>query len=97
MSLGADGGGASGVVQAFGTSGRGLNVDELADLALARIIVVADTAPQPIRDQAIAFREKIRPVLTHYLRQAARSDRVTAAAKLREAGQSVAADIILIG
>ncbi len=89
--------GASGVgeVQAFGTKGRGLNVEEIADLALRKLIHIGDTAPPVLREQAHQFRERIRHVLVHYLHQAIRSDRTTLYNELRGAGFPEVADIVL--
>ena len=76
------------------TENRGFTPDELTDDVLSRIIYVADTAPPEIRDQAIAFRERLRPVIRNAMAQAVRSDRTTLAAKLAEAGQHEAAQIV---
>jgi hypothetical protein len=84
-----------GEVKAFGTSGRGLSVDEVADLALNKMLGVADSAPPVIRDQAQAFKERLRSVLVHYMRQAVRSDRTTLFNQLNKAGQHEAANLIL--
>ena len=84
-----------GAVVVSTTTGRGLTPDEIADMALRKIIGIAETAPPPIRDQAIAFREQLRPVLVHYLYMAAKSDRTTLHHALKAAGQTEAADLIL--
>jgi hypothetical protein len=84
-----------GEVKAFGTSGRGLSVDEVADLALNKMLGVADSAPPVIRDQAQAFKERLRSVLVHYMRQAVRSDRTTLFNQLNEAGHPDVASLIL--
>lgn len=93
--LGAQGTAQVGEVQAFGTHGRGLNVEELADLALRKIIHIADTAHPEIREQANQFKENLRPVLMRYMHQAIRSDRTTLYNNLRGAGFPEAADVIL--
>lgn len=76
------------------TSNRGFTPDELTERVLARIIHIADTAHPALRDQAVAFRENIRPVISTAMTQAIRSDRTTIAARLREAGQHEAANIV---
>ena len=76
------------------TNGRGMNPEEITDLAMRRIMHVADTAPMPLREQAIAFREQVRGVLTHYLAQAQRSERTTMVAMLERAGHTDAAELI---
>lgn len=75
--------------------GRGFTPDELADQAMRKLMVVSDSAPPPIRDQAHAFQSRLRAVMVHYLAQAARSERTTLYNKLREAGFPEAADVIL--
>jgi len=82
-------------VKAFTTSGRGLNVEELADMALRKLIHIADTAPPELREQANRFKESIRVVLIRYLHQAIKSDRTTLYNDLRGAGFPEVADIIL--
>lgn len=76
------------------TSNRGFTPEEIADRMVAKIIAVADTAPPPIKDQALAFKERLIPLCAFYLREAARSDRTTVSNKLRDAGFPDAADII---
>lgn len=68
------------------TSGRGFTPEEIAERALDKIIYVGKDANPLIRDQAEAFRENIRHVLVHYLKEAVQSDRTTIANRLREAG-----------
>lgn len=95
MTLSVNGSADTGLVKVITTSGRGLTPTEIADMALRKILTVAETAPPPIRDQAVAFREQLRPVLVYYLAMAARSDRTTLHHQLRAAGQQEAADLIL--
>jgi hypothetical protein len=76
------------------TAGRGWTPEELAERLVDRIVGVADTAPEPIRAQAHAFRERLLPLCVFYLRQAAQSDRTTLINKLRDAGFADAADVI---
>jgi hypothetical protein len=64
----------------------GFTPEELADRALDKIISVGDNSHPLVRDQAIAFREHIRVVLVHYMKEAVKFDRVTLAYRLREAG-----------
>lgn len=83
-----------GTVTVSATSGRGWTPEELAERLVDRIVGVADTAPEPIRAQAHAFRERLRPLCVMYLAQAARSDRTTLINQLRDAGFPDAADAI---
>lgn len=76
------------------TSHRGFTPEEISDSAVNKIVHIADTAPPVIRDQAIAFRERVQAVMVIAMKQAIASDRTTLAAKLREAGQHEAANIV---
>lgn len=84
-----------GDVKTFTTSGRGLNVEELADMALRKLIHIADTAPPELREQAHQFKERIRDVLIRYMRQAITSDRTTLYNDLKRAGFPEVAEIVI--
>lgn len=75
-----------GVVGVKTTTGRGMTPEEIADLALDKIVAVSKTAPPVILDQALAFRADIRKVLVHYMNQVAESERVSLVAKFHKAG-----------
>lgn len=76
------------------TQNRGFTAEEWTERLLKKIIHIADTAPPAIKDQAIAFREAMRPAIVHYMKQAINSDRTTLVAKLKEAGHPEVADLI---
>lgn len=59
------------------TNGRGMTIEELSEDAVNRIIMVSDTAPREIRDQALAYRERIKDIIQKYMKQAVLSDRTT--------------------
>lgn len=84
-----------GDVRAYTTSGRGLNVEELADMAMRKMIHIADTAPPDLREQANQFKAQIRLLLIAYMHQAIKCDRTTLYNNLRGAGFPEVADIIL--
>jgi hypothetical protein len=92
--IGADGSMMAGDVRAFTTSGRGLNVEELSEMCLNKLVSVADTAAPALKDQARMFREQIKPLLMHYMQQAIKSDRTTLYNQLRP-GHPDVAEIIL--
>lgn len=75
-----------GGVQVMTTSGRGSTPEEVAERALNKIIYVGSQTHPAIRDQAEAYREDIRKVLVFYFKEVVKSDRVTLANKLRQAG-----------
>jgi|TARA_R100000995_G_scaffold67768_1_gene36404 hypothetical protein len=83
-----------GSVVAKATSGRGLSCEELAEAAVAQILHIGDTVPQPLRDQAIAYRARVKKVIYNHLLQAVKSDRTTLSNTLHNAGFSDAAYII---
>lgn len=76
------------------TNNRGMSSDEWVELAVNKIVSVSDTAPMPIREQAMAFREQIKYVLAFYFKKVAKSERTTIAAKLRAEGFGHIADKI---
>jgi len=76
------------------TSNRGFTPEELAEHALEKIVSVSDNADPIVREQARAFQDRIRHVLIHYLKQAARSDRTTVCAALDAAGQPKLSEMI---
>lgn len=72
----------------------GLSSDQIVELAMDKILNVADSAPEPIKDQAIAFQDNVRIVLKQYIDLAKREERGTICQKIREAGQKDLADLI---
>ena len=75
-----------GNVTVLSTTGRGFTPEELAEMALDKIVYVGSKSHPVIREQAEAFKNNLRVVLLQYLQQAVRSDRTTIANRLREAG-----------
>jgi len=75
-----------GNVSVLSTSGRGFTPEELAEMALDKIVYVGSKSHPVIREQAEAFKNNLRVVLLQYLKQAVHSDRTTIANRLREAG-----------
>jgi hypothetical protein len=77
---------AAGEVVVRTADNRGFSVEEVADMAVDKILFVAEDAPAPIRDQARDFKEVMRQVIVQYLKVAVDHDRATICAKLRGAG-----------
>jgi hypothetical protein len=75
-----------GQIVATSVSGRGFTPEEVAEQALNKIISVGGNCHPVIRDQAEAFKDQIRGVLVHYMKQAVRSNHTTLAHKFRAAG-----------
>ena len=82
------------IVSVSTTQNRGWTVEEVADRCLQRIIAVSDTAPPEIRDQAVAFKEAIRPLLIFYMKEVVNSDRTTVYNIIRDAGYPEVAEFI---
>ncbi len=81
-----------GNIEVLTTDNKGHSIEEVAQMAANRILYVADEAPPPIRDQAIAFKDTLKQTLIYYMRQAVEQDRATICAKLRQNGYSDLAD-----
>jgi hypothetical protein len=81
-------------VDVITTSERGMTPEEVADLALNKLISISDTAPPELAAQAKAFKERMRLVLVHYMRQAIASDRTTVYNALKREGHSDLAELI---
>lgn len=75
-----------GSVSAMAVSGRGFTPEEVAEMALEKIVYVGSNAHPAIREQAEAFRDQIRHVLVRYMKQAVDSHTTTLANRFREAG-----------
>ena len=80
------GGALLGQITAISVSGRGFTPEEVAEMALDKIIYIGENSHPALRDQAEAFRDQIRTVLVKYMRQAVISHNTTLANKLRDAG-----------
>lgn len=87
-------GGGTPLVSVISTSGRGMTPEEVADLAMSKIIHVADTAPPEIAAQAKAFKDRLRAVVIYYMKQAVASDRTTVYNALTDAGHPELAELI---
>lgn len=86
--------GSVGAFEVRTTNERGFTPEEITEDLLNKLIFISTEAHPAIRDQAIAFRNQIRPVIVHYMKQAVRSDRTTLAAQLSKQGHYDMAEII---
>jgi len=75
-----------GDIKATSVSGRGFTPEEIAEQALNKIVSIGGNCHPVIRDQAEAFKNEIRGVLIHYMRQAVRSNHTTLGNRFRAAG-----------
>lgn len=76
------------------THERGFTVEEIAEDLLNKLIFISGESHPAIREQAIAFKDRIRPAIIYYMKQAVRSDRTTLAAQLSKQGHTDMAEII---
>lgn len=72
----------------------GLSPADLAKLLTDKIVFVGPDVPPAIRDQAIAFQDRVLAVSQHYLTQMERSARTTMIGQLEQAGEFRAAEIL---
>ena len=78
----------------FTTNNRGHSPEEMAEMAMNKIMVVSEEAPPVIRDQAIAHRDKLKEILIFYMNRMAQSERTTIWATMRQHGHEDLAEII---
>ena len=71
-----------GSVMVHATQNRGHSAEELTDMALDKIILVGEEMPEPIKAQALAYKDDLRRVVLFYIRQAMLSERVTMRAEI---------------
>ena len=79
--------GAVGSVNIVTSDNGGLSNDQIADMAANKIIYISDEAPEPIRLQAEAFKDRVRNLAQHYIELARKEERASICAKVRDAGQ----------
>jgi|TARA_R110000822_G_scaffold6908_3_gene28893 hypothetical protein len=83
-----------GDVMVYTSDNSGHSPEQMADMALNRIMIVSETAPPVIRDQAIAHRDKLKEVLIYYMKSMAQSERTTIWALMKKQGHDDMAEII---
>jgi|TARA_S200002703_G_scaffold159062_2_gene171332 hypothetical protein len=77
-----------GNVEVKTTDNRGLSAEELSYLCVDKIVSISKDAPDPIRLQAEAFKERTRKVVLYYMEQVKKSDRTTVCNAIKDSGQS---------
>ena len=65
-----------------------------AERFTARMIGISDTVPEPLKLQALAFRESIRKLALDVVKRAIMSDRTTIIAALQKEGMHEAAKLV---
>ena len=92
--LDCDGRGDIGDVMVYTSDNSGHSPDQIADMALNRIMSVSENAPPVIRDQAMAHRDKLKEILIYYMKSMANSERTTICALMEKQGHNDMAEII---
>jgi hypothetical protein len=82
------------LVEVRTTTNRGFTPEELSQQCVDSLMNVSDSAPPAIRDQAQAFKERLRHVVELYMHQVVKSDRTTVCNAINEAGQRDLAELI---
>ena len=78
----------------FTSNNRGQAPEDMAEMALNKIMLVSDTAPPVIRDQAYAHRQRLKEVLIYYMNKMSQSERTTIWALMKQQGHDDMAEII---
>jgi|TARA_R100000322_G_scaffold135371_1_gene91286 hypothetical protein len=84
----------AGKVNVMTSEKGGLTNEQIADLAVDKIVSISDEAPAHIRQQANQFREHLKKVLYHYLLLARNEERGSIIQVLRSSGQKEMAEYI---
>jgi hypothetical protein len=83
-----------GTVSVFTSTDGGHTPEQVADMALNRIMQINETAPPVIRDQAIAHKDRLREILIYYMNSMAKSERTTIWSLMKKQGHDDIAEII---
>lgn len=78
----------------FTSDNRGHSPEQMAEMALNKIMTVSDTAPPVIREQAYAHRDRLKEVLVFYMNKMCQSERTTIWALMKQQGHDDMAEII---
>ena len=84
----------AGKVNVMTSDKGGLTNEQIADLAVDKIVSISNDAPPHIRQQANQFREHLKKVLYHYLLLARKEERASIVHILRSNGQQEMAEYI---
>ena len=92
--LQANGEGGLGTVSVFTSTNGGHTPEQVAEMALNRIIQVNESAPPVIKEQALAYKDRLRGILIYYMNSMAKSERNTIWALMKKQGHNDIAEII---
>ncbi len=83
-----------GAVSVVTSDKGGLSNDQIADMLANKLIYISEDAPEPIRLQAEAFKDRVRNLAQYYIELARKEERATICDKVRDAGQEQLAQAI---
>jgi len=83
-----------GEVAVFTSTDRGHSPEEMAEMALNKIMLVSEDAPPVIREQALAYKDRLKDILIFYMNRMAQSERTTIWALMKKQGHEDIAEII---
>jgi hypothetical protein len=66
----------------------------MAEMALNKIMLVSEDAPPVIREQALAYKDRLKEILVFYMNRMAQSERTTIWALMKKQGHEDIAEII---
>ena len=92
--LEANGEGGLGTVSVFTSTNGGHTPEQVAEMALNRIIQVNESAPSVIKEQALVYKGRLREILIYYMNSMAKSERTTIWALMKKQGHNDIAEII---
>ena len=92
--LQANGEGGLGTVSVFTSTNGGHTPEQVAEMALNRIIQVNESAPSVIKEQALVYKGRLREILIYYMNSMAKSERTTIWALMKKQGHDDIAEII---
>lgn len=72
----------------------GHGIDFYADRIVDRLIHVSESAPEPIKAQALVYRDSMRAIIRDGLLRSARSEKTTILAQMEKAGLKEAASLL---
>jgi len=78
----------------YTSTNKGHTPEQIAEMALGKMMVVAEDANPLIRDQAIEYQDQLRKILIYYMKKMAASERTTLWALMRSQGYEDVAEII---
>ena len=86
--------GAIGKVSIFTSTDGGHTPEQVADMALNKIIQVNESAPPVIKEQAAVYKDRLREILIYYMNSMAKSERTTIWSLMKKQGHDDIAEII---